>query len=110
MSRLKSKYSNLLKDQTPFSSSEEEEEEEEVDIDDQYDSGVIRCICDDPSDDGFTIQCEHCLDWQHASCVNVKRNKIPKHYLCNRCSRLIKKKRPAVEQHQKELKGIKNIN
>ncbi|KAG1376850.1 hypothetical protein G6F61_007248 [Rhizopus arrhizus] len=104
MSRLKSKYSNLLKDQTPFSSSEEEEEEEEVDIDDQYDSGVIRCICDDPSDDGFTIQCEHCLDWQHASCVNVKRNKIPKHYLCNRCSRLIKKKRPAVEQHQKELK------
>ncbi|KAI9256203.1 hypothetical protein BY458DRAFT_589082 [Sporodiniella umbellata] len=102
MSRLKSKYSSLLKEQGSFSSEEEEEEE------DQYDSGVIRCVCDDPSDDGFTIQCEHCLDWQHASCVNVKRNKIPKHYLCDRCSRLIKKKRPLDFQNRsKEAKDKK---
>ncbi|ORE09059.1 hypothetical protein BCV72DRAFT_303128 [Rhizopus microsporus var. microsporus] len=84
--------------QSDFSSTEEEED---VDVADQYDSGVIRCICDDPSDDGFTIQCEHCLDWQHASCVNVKRNRIPKHYLCDRCSRLIKKKRPTDIQNRR---------
>jgi hypothetical protein len=38
------------------------EEEEMV-----QDDGQIRCICDTMEDDGFTIQCEKCFVWQHAS-------------------------------------------
>lgn len=60
---------------------------------DQADGDVIRCICDDTSDDGFTIQCEACEDWQHASCVNIKKNNIPDHYICEQC---IKKQKRAL--------------
>ncbi|KAF9329991.1 hypothetical protein BG006_007010, partial [Podila minutissima] len=31
------------------------------DEDDDEDAGIIRCICNYTDDDGFTIQCEHCL-------------------------------------------------
>lgn len=33
---------------------------------------VIRCICGTYSDEGFMIQCEKCLVWQHGNCVGVK--------------------------------------
>ncbi|KAI8366809.1 uncharacterized protein BYT42DRAFT_143764 [Radiomyces spectabilis] len=62
--------------------------DEEVDItEDPIDEGVIQCVCDSTDDDGFTIQCEKCLVWQHAFCVKIKKNNIPEHYLCNRCDR-----------------------
>ncbi|KAI8047945.1 uncharacterized protein B0P05DRAFT_564969 [Gilbertella persicaria] len=74
MSKLKSKpTTNELP--MKYSSTEEEEEEE----------GSIQCICDDMSDDGFTIQCEDCEKWQHAECVKIKKTKIPDHYICYRC-------------------------
>ncbi|KAJ1976262.1 SET domain-containing protein 3 [Dimargaris xerosporica] len=49
------------------------------------DTEEIRCVCGSTEDDGFTIQCDSCLVWQHAVCVNVKSNAIPAHYLCERC-------------------------
>ncbi len=49
------------------------------------DSGHIRCICGDDDDDGFTIQCERCLVWQHAKCVGVGRSSVPERYFCERC-------------------------
>ncbi|KAJ1655504.1 SET domain-containing protein 3 [Dispira simplex] len=51
----------------------------------EVDSDEIRCICGSSEDDGFTIQCESCLVWQHIVCVNIKSNAIPTHYLCERC-------------------------
>lgn len=49
------------------------------------DAGIIRCICNFSDDDGFTIQCEKCLVWQHAFCVNVQKHAIPDEYLCDKC-------------------------
>ncbi|KAJ2799015.1 SET domain-containing protein 3 [Coemansia guatemalensis] len=50
------------------------------------DQGVIRCICDIDDDDGFTIQCENCLVWQHAVCVGVEQDNVPDEYLCEKCN------------------------
>lgn len=62
--------------------------EDELDIDDEpVDTGLIRCICHSSEDDGFTIQCERCLVWQHAFCVNISQHNIPEHYLCERCDK-----------------------
>lgn len=60
--------------------------EDEVDIDEEpVDTGLIRCICSSSEDDGFTIQCEKCLVWQHAFCVKISQHNIPEHYLCDQC-------------------------
>ncbi|KAI8051243.1 hypothetical protein BDF22DRAFT_744854 [Syncephalis plumigaleata] len=52
----------------------------------EEDEGVIRCICDYDFDDGFTIQCDDCLVWQHGVCVGISEDNVPKEYLCERCS------------------------
>lgn len=57
--------------------------EPESQIDDE--TGRIRCICGTEDDDGFTIQCESCLVWQHASCVGIARSNVPEVYLCDQC-------------------------
>lgn len=49
------------------------------------DSGRIRCVCDYDDDDGFTIQCEQCLVWQHAKCVGISKNSVPEQYFCEEC-------------------------
>ncbi|KAG0356008.1 hypothetical protein BG005_005055 [Podila minutissima] len=56
------------------------------DEDDDEDAGIIRCICNYTDDDGFTIQCEHCLVWQHAVCVGIVQSNVPDRYLCEQCS------------------------
>jgi hypothetical protein len=48
--------------------------------------GIIRCICGYDFDDGFTIQCDDCLVWQHSGCVDISYDNVPKEYLCERCS------------------------
>ncbi|KAJ1663198.1 SET domain-containing protein 3 [Coemansia sp. RSA 1813] len=50
------------------------------------DQGLIRCICNIDDDDGFTIQCENCLVWQHAVCVGVEQDNVPDEYLCEKCN------------------------
>ncbi|KAF3166652.1 hypothetical protein TWF225_000712 [Orbilia oligospora] len=45
----------------------------------------IRCFCGYDSDDGFTIQCERCLHWQHARCVNINQNSVPETFICYYC-------------------------
>ncbi|KAI7908301.1 uncharacterized protein BX663DRAFT_493732 [Cokeromyces recurvatus] len=59
------------------------------------DTGIIRCVCPSTEDDGFTIQCERCLVWQHAYCVHITHTTIPDHYLCDQCS---KRKRPKMSK------------
>ncbi|KAG2192731.1 hypothetical protein INT47_006448 [Mucor saturninus] len=59
------------------------------------DTGLIRCVCTSTEDDGFTIQCERCLVWQHAYCVHISQSTIPDHYLCDQCSQ---RKRPKLSK------------
>ncbi|KAI8097696.1 uncharacterized protein BX664DRAFT_293375, partial [Halteromyces radiatus] len=56
------------------------------------DTGLIRCICDSNEDDGFTIQCDRCLTWQHAYCMNITQNNIPDRYLCDDCKPKLSKR------------------
>lgn len=49
------------------------------------DGGVIRCICDMNDDDGFTIQCDRCLVWQHCACFGMSSSSVPDEYLCELC-------------------------
>ena len=56
----------------------EEEEDEDED--------VIRCLCNDAEDNGFMIQCEQCLTWQHSECVGLSEYTVPPRYLCYVCS------------------------
>jgi hypothetical protein len=46
----------------------------------------IRCICDNEDDDGFTIQCEECLVWQHAVCVGISKSTVPEQFFCEKCN------------------------
>lgn len=46
---------------------------------------AIKCPCGDEEDDGFTIQCEGCLAWQHARCVSIQRHAVPERYFCAKC-------------------------
>ncbi|KAJ2864843.1 SET domain-containing protein 3 [Coemansia aciculifera] len=74
------------------------------------DQGVIRCICNIDDDDGFTIQCENCLVWQHAVCVNVDQDNVPDEYLCEKCNpRKLDVKR-AVDYQKRRLESeTKNV-
>ncbi|KAI9472164.1 MAG: hypothetical protein EXX96DRAFT_583094 [Benjaminiella poitrasii] len=74
MSKSKLKYTN-----------EDEESLTITDDDEPSESDVVRCICKDSSDVGLTIQCDSCGNWQHASCMNIKKYNIPEHYVCNYC-------------------------
>lgn len=48
-------------------------------------STLIICVCAFDSDDGFTIQCDNCLTWQHAVCIRIAPDQVPEEYLCDRC-------------------------
>ena len=66
-------------------------------------NGQIKCICGFEEDDGFTIQCELCLVWQHASCVGIGKTNIPDKYYCEECA-------PAsFSLHKQRTNGIKNF-
>jgi hypothetical protein len=59
------------------------EEEQENGID-PYE--VIHCKCGNHTSEGFMIQCEICMCWQHGDCANLKSaENVPKHYLCWIC-------------------------
>src|SRR3954451_15478357 len=51
---------------------------------DNPDTEEIRCICDNPDDDGYTIQCDNCYTWQHIECMRVDPN--VQEYKCHNCS------------------------
>ncbi|PIA13995.1 hypothetical protein COEREDRAFT_10785 [Coemansia reversa NRRL 1564] len=67
------------------------------------DQGVIRCICNIDDDDGFTIQCENCLVWQHAVCVGVEQDNVPDEYLCEMCNPRKLDVKKAVEYQKRRL-------
>ena len=62
-----------------------EASEDDADQGTDEDAGVIRCICLCEDDDGFTIQCDRCLVWQHCACFGMSNASVPDEYLCEQC-------------------------
>lgn len=46
----------------------------------------VRCVCNNPSDEGFLVQCENCEMWLHAACVNYTRNIKGVPFYCPFCT------------------------
>ncbi|CAI2181328.1 13463_t:CDS:2 [Funneliformis geosporum] len=53
-------------------------------LDNLEDTEEIKCICDNPDDDGYTIQCDYCYTWQHVGCMRVDPE--VEDYKCHICS------------------------
>ncbi|KAJ9473916.1 SET domain-containing protein [Pseudozyma hubeiensis] len=85
---LPSASSTIPTDQTPSDPAIPDDEAAQDD-DDQgtvdEEAGVIRCICGCDDDDGFTIQCDRCLVWQHCACFGMSQASVPDEYLCEQC-------------------------
>lgn len=48
-------------------------------------SEVIHCVCNQVEEKGLMIQCEVCMCWQHATCMNLDEATLPKKYICSVC-------------------------
>lgn len=59
----------------------EESQDEEDGI-----SEIVRCVCEMDEENGFMIQCEECLCWQHSACMGLLEDNIPEQYICYVCS------------------------
>ncbi|KAF8927643.1 hypothetical protein BGZ58_010249 [Dissophora ornata] len=81
----------------------DEDEDSGENEEDDEDAGIIRCICNFTDDDGFTIQCERCLVWQHAVCVGIVQSNVPDKYLCELCS-----PRPVDRKRANEIQRRRN--
>uniref|UniRef100_A0A452H8T0 PHD finger protein 20-like protein 1 n=1 Tax=Gopherus agassizii TaxID=38772 RepID=A0A452H8T0_9SAUR len=46
---------------------------------------IVRCICELDEENGFMIQCEECLCWQHSVCMGLLEDSIPEQYICYIC-------------------------
>lgn len=69
----------ITKPQAPFPQAKKIEASEN-------ESWYLRCFCDIKTEQGFMIQCEKCLNWQHAKCLNINQNTLPTNYTCPICS------------------------
>lgn len=46
---------------------------------------IVRCICEMDEENGFMIQCDECLCWQHSVCLGLLEESIPEQYTCYVC-------------------------
>nr|CAB3264830.1 uncharacterized protein zf(c2h2)-137 [Phallusia mammillata] len=96
-----------------WSHSEDNEVSEETDTDvkgsvEVVNEDIIQCVCGDEEEEGFMIQCESCLTWQHAVCEGISPPpgtdstqsgvKLPQGYVCSTC-----KNPPGVRRSQQYL-------
>ncbi|OCT77180.1 hypothetical protein XELAEV_18032376mg [Xenopus laevis] len=58
---------------------ESQDEEEAV-------NEIVRCVCEMDEENGFMIQCEECLCWQHSACMGLLEESIPEQYVCYICT------------------------
>ncbi|XP_006912987.1 PHD finger protein 20-like protein 1 isoform X1 [Pteropus alecto] len=58
--------------------------EESQDEDDALNE-IVRCVCEMDEENGFMIQCEECLCWQHSACMGLLEESIPEQYICYVC-------------------------
>lgn len=74
------------------------------------DTGEIRCICSFKEDDGYTIQCDKCLVWQHALCVGIRMDNVPEHYFCDICQpRPLDVKKAVLLQRKNFVKSLQGL-
>ncbi|XP_062321543.1 PHD finger protein 20-like protein 1 isoform X4 [Osmerus eperlanus] len=46
---------------------------------------IVRCVCQMDEENGFMIQCEECMCWQHSVCMGLLEDSIPEQYICYIC-------------------------
>ena len=47
---------------------------------------VVNCICHVTEETGLMMQCDVCLCWQHAVCMELDEDTLPSRYVCFVCS------------------------
>ncbi|XP_072535584.1 PHD finger protein 20-like protein 1 isoform X4 [Salminus brasiliensis] len=55
------------------------------DEEDESTNEIVRCICEMDEENGFMIQCEECMCWQHSVCMGLLEDSIPEQYICYIC-------------------------
>ncbi|XP_060726284.1 PHD finger protein 20-like protein 1 isoform X1 [Tachysurus vachellii] len=55
------------------------------DEEDESANEIVRCICEMDEENGFMIQCEECMCWQHSVCMGLLEDSIPDQYICYIC-------------------------
>ncbi|XP_036371441.1 PHD finger protein 20-like protein 1 [Megalops cyprinoides] len=75
-------------------------------IDDFQEEGdtaeIVRCVCQTEEENGFMIQCEECMCWQHSMCMGLPEDSLPKHYTCYICRDPPGQRWSAKYQHDKD--------
>ena len=61
----------------------EETQDSDVDSDDEAQCGI--CKAPYGFDDELWIQCEHCEEWMHTTCVDIDAKSIPDIFVCMKC-------------------------
>ncbi|XP_026120232.1 PHD finger protein 20-like protein 1 isoform X1 [Carassius auratus] len=70
--------------------------------DDDGGDEIVRCICEMDEENGFMIQCEDCMCWQHSVCMGLLEDSIPDHYICYICRDPPGQRWSAKYRHDKE--------
>ncbi|MGH0139259.1 UNVERIFIED_CONTAM: hypothetical protein FKN15_037207 [Acipenser sinensis] len=63
---------------------------------------IVRCICEMDEENGFMIQCEECMCWQHSVCMGLLEDSIPEQYICYVCRDPPGQRWSAKYQHDKD--------
>ncbi|XP_058250019.1 PHD finger protein 20-like protein 1 isoform X3 [Hemibagrus wyckioides] len=63
---------------------------------------IVRCICEMDEENGFMIQCEECMCWQHSVCMGLLEDSIPDQYICYICRDPPGQRWSARYRHDKE--------
>ncbi|XP_035286723.1 PHD finger protein 20-like protein 1 isoform X2 [Anguilla anguilla] len=63
---------------------------------------IVRCICEMDEENGFMIQCEECMCWQHSVCMGLLEDSIPEQYICYICRDPPRQRWSARYQHDKD--------
>ncbi|KAL4616897.1 PHD finger protein 20-like protein 1 [Arapaima gigas] len=70
--------------------------------DEEYAGDIVRCICEMDEENGFMIQCEECMCWQHSVCMGLLEDCIPDQYLCYVCQDPPGQRLSAKYRHDKD--------
>ncbi|XP_061074489.1 PHD finger protein 20-like protein 1 isoform X3 [Conger conger] len=63
---------------------------------------IVRCICEMDEENGFMIQCEECMCWQHSVCMGLLEDSIPDQYICYICRDPPRQRWSAKYRHEKD--------
>ncbi|KAJ8415767.1 hypothetical protein AAFF_G00403240 [Aldrovandia affinis] len=69
---------------------------------DDDDNEIVRCICEMDEENGFMIQCEECMCWQHSVCMGLLEDSIPDQYICYICRDPPRQRWSAKYRHDKD--------